>query len=237
MNRSNSSTKNSQKTLAVIPARGGSLRIPKKNLADFGGKPAIARVIEIARCSRIFERIVISTDDLEIASEAEVAGAAVIHRPQELSDDFTPLQPVVVHAINQVPTAQFVCLILATAILLRPERLRVAYSMLLKDPQLDYVIGIRRFGSPPQRGITLDEQGFVSMQSPEFLNARSQDLTPLYHDAGQFSFGRRKSWLSGQSSFVMRTRAIELSRGEAVDIDEPDDLIFARRLFEAESAK
>ena len=237
MNRSNSSTKNSQKTLAVIPARGGSLRIPKKNLADFGGKPAIARVIEIARCSRIFERIVISTDDPEIASEAVAAGAEVIHRPKNLSDDFTPLQPVIIHAIQRVPNAEFVCLILATAILLRPERLSVAYSTLLKDPELDYVIGIRRFDSPPQRGIALDEQGFVSMQSPEFLNARSQDLTPLYHDAGQFSFGRRKSWLSGQSSFVMRTRAIELSRGEAVDIDEPDDLIFARRLFEAESAK
>ena len=228
---------NHKKTLAVIPARGGSQRIPKKNLADFGGKPAISRVIEIVRCSRIFERIVISTDDLEIASEAKAAGAEVIHRSQELSDDFTPLQPVVVHAIKQVPDAEFVCLILATAILLRPERLSLAYSMLLKEPELDYVIGIRRFDSPPQRGIALDEQGFVSMQSPEFLNVRSQDLTPLYHDAGQFSFGHRTAWLSGRSSFVMRTRAIELSRGEAIDIDEPDDLIFARRLFEAERAK
>ena len=88
------------KALAVIPARGGSVRIPKKNLADFGGKPAITRVIQIAQDSGVFERIIVSTDDLAIVACAEAAGAEVIRRPPELSDGITPLQPVVVHALE-----------------------------------------------------------------------------------------------------------------------------------------
>ena len=225
------------KALAVIPARGGSVRIPEKNLADFGGKPAIARVIQIAQDSGVFERIAVSTDDPAIGACAEVAGAEIINRPPELSDGCTPLQPVVVHSMEQVPEVEFVCLILATAVLLRPERLSDAYYMLIRDPHLDYAIGIRRFDSPPQRAILVDQNGFVSMQSPEFFNTRSQDLTPLYHDAGQFSFGRREAWLSGTASFMMRSQGVELPRIEAVDIDEPEDLEFAKLLFEATRKK
>lgn len=233
MTPSSTSSRNSN-ALAVIPARGGSFRVPGKNLADFGGKPAIARVIQIAKDSGVFGRITVSTDDAAIAACAKTEGAEVIERPAELSDSFIPLMPVVTHAMDAVPEAEFVCLILATAILLRPERLARAYEMLTEDPSLDYAIGIRRFDSPYQRGILLDEHGFVSMRSPEYFNSRSQDLTPLYHDAGQFSFGRRAAWASGRESFMMRTQGIELPRGESVDIDEPADLEFARLLFEAQ---
>lgn len=224
-----------KKAFAVIPARGGSVRVPRKNMADFGGKPAVAHVIQIAKDCNAFERVAVSTDDKEIADYALSSGAEVIQRPPNLADGFTPLQPVVAHAIQQMPEADFICLILATAIFLRPESLRLAHSMLIEDSNLDYAIGVRRFDSPPQRGILLDEAGFVSMKSPEFINSRSQDLKPLYHDAGQFSFGRRIAWLSSRPSFMARTRGIELLRSEAIDIDEPEDLVFARLLFDAKN--
>lgn len=233
MKHNSSASSHQKKALAVIPARGGSLRIPRKNLADFGGKPALQHVIQIVRESGVFESVAVSTENEEIADQALLSGAEVIQRPLDLSDDFTPIQPVVEHAIRKMPETEFVCLILATAVLLRPERLKMAHNMLVKDPKLDYVIGVRRFESPPQRGIMLDEQGFISMQSPEFLNTRSQDLEPLYQDAGQFSFGRRVAWLSGRPSFITRTRGIELPRSEAIDIDDFEDLNFARLLFDA----
>ena len=220
--------------IAVIPARGGSVRIPGKNLADFDGTPSIARVIQIAHESAIFNRVIVSTDNKNIAICAEEAGAEIIERPANLSDGLTPIQPVVAHVIAATPEATHICLILATAVLLLPKRLNTAMTMLSEDPQLDFVIGIRKFESPPQRGFRLNDQGYVKMDKPENFNKRSQDLPALYHDAGQFSFGQRDAWLSGKASFIMRTRGIELPRWEAVDIDEPEDLDFARLLFRSQ---
>jgi len=226
--------KNKTNPIAVIPARGGSVRIPGKNLADFDGHPSIVRVIHIALESSIFNRVIVTTDDKNIADHASAAGAEIIKRPNHLSDGFTPIQPVVAHVIEAAPQATHICLILATAVLLLPKRLNSAMTMLSKDPQLDFVIGIRKFESPPQRGFLLNDKGYVEMQSPENFNKRSQDFPALYHDAGQFSFGKRDAWLSGKPSFMMRTRGIKLPRWEAVDIDEPEDLDFARLLFNSQ---
>jgi pseudaminic acid cytidylyltransferase len=220
--------------IAVIPARGGSVRIPGKNLADFDGVPSIARVIQMAHESAIFNRVIVSTDDKNIAICAKKAGAEIIERPADLSDGLTPIQPVVAHVIAATPEATHICLLLATAVLLLPKRLHTAITMLSEDPQLDFVIGIRKFESPPQRGFSLNDEGCVEMVSPEHFNTRSQDLPSLYHDAGQFSFGHRDAWLSGKASFMMRTRGIELLKWESVDIDEPEDLDFARLLFHSQ---
>jgi len=223
--------------IAVIPARGGSVRIPGKNLADFGGVPSITRVVQIAHESSIFNRVIVSTDDKNIAKCAAKAGAEIIERSAELADNLTPIQPVVANVIAAAPEATHICLILATAVLLLPKRLNHALDMLSADPHLDFVIGIRKFESPPQRGFRLNNQGYVEMDSPEYFNTRSQDLPTLYHDAGQFSFGNREAWLSGKASFMMRTRGIELPRWEAVDIDEPEDLDFARLIFQSQKKR
>lgn len=224
-------------SIAVIPARGGSRRIPGKNMIEFGSKPALALAIGVALESGVFDGVVVSTDDLLIAECARSEGAQVIERPVELSDDYTPIQPVIIHAVDSEPQAEIVCLVLSTAILLAPERLRRAHEMLLEDPSLDFVIGVRQFESPPQRGLLLNKDGFVSMRSPEMFDKRSQDLPPLFYDAGQFAFGRREAWVSGKPSFTSRTRAIELPRWEAVDIDEPEDLVFAKLLFKSQNSQ
>ena len=230
--------KNLVSTVAVIPARGNSKRIPGKNLSEFGSKPALAHSIKIALDSGVFSKVLVSTEDPEIAKCASREGAEVVNRPTELADDYTPIMPVIVHAIqNSVPEAEVVCLVLATAILLAPERLRDAHTTLMADPFLDYVIGVRRFDTPPQQALFLDQDGFVSMESPKMFNKRSQDLPPLYYDAAQFSFGRREAWLQGKQAFTSRTRAIQLPRWEAIDIDEPEDLAYARLLFEAQLNK
>ena len=224
-------------SIAVIPARGGSRRIPGKNMIEFGAKPALAHVIGIALESGVFDGVVVSTDDTLIAECARSEGASVVERPAELSGDYIPIQPVINHAVDTEPQAKIVCLVLSTAILLAPKRLGCAHQMLLSDPSLDFVIGVRQFESPPQRGLFLNEDGLVSMQSPEMFDKRSQDLPPLFYDAGQFSFGRREAWVSGKPSFTSRTRAIELPRWEAVDIDEPEDLVFAELLFKAQNSQ
>jgi len=220
--------------VAVIPARGNSKRIPGKNLSEFGSKPALAHAIGIALESGVFRRVLVSTEDHDIAKCASDEGAEVVNRPIELADDYTPIMPVIDHAIRtSIPEAEVVCLVMATAILLAPERLRCAHNILLSDPSLDYVIGVRRFDTPPQQALFVDQDGFVSMESPEMFNKRSQDLPPLYYDAAQFSFGWREAWLQGKPSFTSRTQAIQLDRWEAIDIDEPEDLAYAKLLFEA----
>jgi len=221
--------------IAVIPARGGSRRIPGKNLIEFGSKPALAHSIGIALESGVFDRVLVSTDDPDIAKCASDEGAEVVDRPAELSDDFTPILPVIVHAIQSAPQAEVVCLVMATAILLSPERLRCAHKILTLDPSLDYVVGVRRFDTPPQQALLLDQDGLVSMQSPEMFEKRSQDLPALFYDAGQFSFGRREAWVAGKLSFTSRTQSIQLPRWEAVDIDEPEDLAYAKILFEMQA--
>ena len=224
INRSNS--------VAIIPARGGSERIPLKNMSDFGGKPALHRVISIAKESDIFEKIIVSTDNSIIADYAISIGVDIIRRPDKLSDNLTPIQPVIAHALSKMPDFEFACMILPTAVLLHPKRLQSAKALLSRYQELDFAIGIRRYDSPPQRALFLDNQGNVKMEQPEMFHKRSQDLRKLYFDAGQFSFGTRTAWLSGKPSFLLRTRGIELSRIESIDIDEPEDLEFAQRLFD-----
>lgn len=220
-----------EKSVALIPARGGSKRIPRKNLALFGAKPAIGHVIEIAQQSGVFSDVAVSTDDDEIAKAAEKFGASIVERPTGLADDQTPILPVVQHAISAYPDASHVCMLIATAVFLQPSILTRAANLLKLEPCLDYVIAVQRFASPPQRGLTMSEAGRIAMLHPELFSARSQDLDPMFHDAGLFSFGRRQAWLEGLPSFTANTRAIEVSRLDSIDIDEPEDLAFARALF------
>ena len=221
------------RSIAIIPARGGSKRIPRKNIAPFGGRPAIARVIDAALASKVFETVVVSTDDDEIATVARRAGAQIVMRPPELSGDMTPMNPVILHAYEQMGADyDAIGLIFATAVFLTPELLRDASDRLAEDADLDYVLTLRRFETPPQRGLLCDEAGRVSMCDPSSLTTRTQDLTPIYRDAGMTTIGRTRAWLSGSHSFTARTFGLEVDALSAIDIDEPEDLAFAQALFE-----
>lgn len=222
--------------IAVIPARGGSKRIPRKNIKPFRGRPMIGWSIAAAFESGCFDRVIVSTDDEEIASVATACGAEVpFMRPPSLSDDHTPTIPVIAHAIEQLRTGASdvaaVCCIYATAPLLSANDLRRGYE-LLATSGCSYVFPAVSYPSPIQRAFRVNEEGMVQMFWPEQFNTRSQDLEPAYHDAGQFYWGRPDAWHGGTPIFTPDSRALIVPRYRVADIDSMEDWEQAELLAE-----
>ena len=223
--------------LAVIPARGGSKRIPRKNIKLFCGKPMIAWSIEAARQSGCFDQIVVSTDDAEIAEVARQNGAQVpFMRPAELSDDHTGTTAVIAHAINwfvaQGQTPAQVCCLYATAPFVGADDLRRGL-IVLTETGSDYAFSVTSYAFPIQRAIRINETGRVEMFNSEHFNTRSQDLEEAYHDAGQFYWGRAGAWLQGRMIFSPDATPVRLPRHRVQDIDTPEDWTRAEWLFKA----
>lgn len=224
-------------SIAIIPARGGSKRIPRKNVRDFCGKPMLAWSIEGALKSGCFEQVIVSTDDDEIAHVARSWGAEVpFLRPSELSDDNTPTRQVVNHAIREVEKLfdlpQYVCCIYATAPFLQVADLQEGFQMLLERAD-DFVFAATRFAYPIQRALRLTANGGVEMLFPENRLARSQDLEEAYHDAGQFYWGKTTAFLSDLPTFSPLSHAIILPRYRVHDIDTWEDWRLAEIVFRA----
>lgn len=213
--------------LAVIPARGGSKRIPRKNIKPFGGKPMIKWSIEAARDADIFDRIVVSTDDTEIAAVARDCGADVpFIRPAELSDDHTGTIPVVAHTIEwhhvHGHDLSHVCCIYATAPFIQSEDIRLGLETLIQSGA-DFAFSMASFAFPIQRAVRLRTDGRVEMVDPMQFETRSQDLPESYHDAGQFYWGTSSAWLSGAPIFGPVSVPVILPRYRVQDIDTPED--------------
>lgn len=221
--------------IAVIPARGGSKRIPRKNVRPFCGKAMICWPIEAALASDCFDRVLVSTDDPEIARTAESAGAeAPFVRPPELCGDHTPTSPVIAHAIEWVQAQgqqpEAVCCIYATAAFLRPTDLIEGYKALVSTGSA-FAFSVTSFPAPIQRALRITAAGRVEMFSPENFLVRSQDLEPAYHDAAQFYWGRPEAWLSGRPIFSSAAAPVLLPRNRVQDIDTPEDWAAAELMF------
>ena len=227
--------------LAIIPARGGSKRIPRKNIKPFCGKPMIAWSIEAALESGCFDRIIVSTDDEEIAEVARQYGAEVpFMRPLELSDDHTGTIPVIRHAIETINSqgraVEQACCLYATAPFIRAEDLRRGLEI-LQGSGGDYAFSVTSYAFPIQRAIRLTPEGRVEMFNPEHFSTRSQDLEEAYHDAGQFYWGRADAWLQGKMIFSPASLPVMLPRHRVQDIDTPEDWVRAEWLFKAMQAQ
>lgn len=223
--------------LALIPARGGSKRIPRKNIRDFAGKPMIGYAIAAALDSGAFDAVVVSTDDEEIASVSRRLGAEVpFMRPAELADDHTPTVPVIAHAIRTVAdlgrNADLVCCIYPGVPLLPPAELRRGLQVLEAPGSRPYVFPVLHFPSPVQRALRRLPDGSTEPLYPQYVNTRTQDLEPAYFDAGQFYWGRSEAWLSGLALHANGT-TIVLSEDSTVDIDRPEDWRRAEALYRA----
>ncbi|MGC8697049.1 MAG: pseudaminic acid cytidylyltransferase [Halothiobacillus sp.] len=226
--------------LAVIPARGGSKRIPRKNIKLFHGKPMIAWSIAVALESGCFDEVIVSTDDLEIAAIALAYGARVpFMRPADLACDHTPTIPVVAHAINwfeqQGTVPLDVCCIYATAPLLQPAAIRAGLD-LLNETGAPYTFAATRYAFPIQRALKRMADGRMAMFDPSHFATRSQDLEEAFHDAGQFYWGRATAWLAGQPIFD-GSAAVLLPRHRVQDIDTSEDWTRAEWLFAAMQAE
>lgn len=223
--------------IAIIPARGGSKRIPRKNVRLFEGKPMIAWSIEAARQSGCFEKTIVSTDDAEIADVALEWGAEVpFLRPAELADDYTGTIPVIAHAVewmsSHVKKVELACCLYATAPFVLPQDLRRGFEM-LQGSDADYAFSVTSFAFPIQRALRIDGTQRVEMFNPEHFNTRSQDLEEAWHDAGQFYWGRAEAWLASRPLFSHASVAVPLPRYRVQDIDTAEDWERAEWMFKA----
>ncbi|MGV8934441.1 MAG: pseudaminic acid cytidylyltransferase [Gallionellaceae bacterium] len=223
--------------IAVIPARGGSKRIPRKNIKPFCGKPMIAWSIEAALQSACFDQVIVSTDDDEIAEVARQYGAQVpFIRPAELSDDHTGTIPVIRHAIEwfqaqgQAPAQ--VCCLYATAPFVSVDDLRRGLAV-LTDTGSDYAFAVTSYAFPIQRAIRITPANRAEMFNPEHFNTRSQDLEEAFHDAGQFYWGTAAAWLQERRIFAVNSVPLILPRHRVQDIDTPEDWTRAEWLFKS----
>ena len=223
--------------IAIIPARGGSKRIPRKNIKPFAGKPIMGWVIDAARESNLFERIIVSTDDNDIAEVAIEHGAEVpFQRPPELSDDHAGIIEVVQHAIGwtrkeDIPV-EYVCCILATAPFLRDDILSSAFEKLIES-NASYAFSVTGYPFPIQRAIRIDKTGRVEALWPENISARSQDFEEVYHDAGQFYWGTREAFEQGDVIYSNCSVPIKLPTYLVQDIDTFEDWKRAELMFNA----
>jgi pseudaminic acid cytidylyltransferase len=225
-------------TIAVIPARRGSKRIPRKNVRPFCGKPMIAWPISATLDAGIFEAVIVSTDDDEIAAVAKSAGAEVpFIRPAELCDDHTATKPVIAHAIrwweqNRGPL-EFCCCVYATAPFLRPEYIRQGFDILQANPNADFAFSVTSYAFPIFRSLQIAQDGRVRMFWPENELKRSQDLPEAWHDAGQFYWGRRDAFLGDKGFFSGNSYPVVLPRHRVQDIDTLEDWERAEMMFAA----
>lgn len=221
--------------LALIPARGGSKRIPQKNIMPFMGKPMIAYAIELAKQFHHFDAVMVSTDDHDIANVAVAYGAEVPFLRTSAADDNATLLDVIANVIAEYQSRgkiyDAVCCILPTAVLARVSDLNQCYSI-FESGNYDSVFPVSKFPYPTQRALVRDKQGLVRMERPEFGQSRSQDLEPTFHDAGQFYWLRPKQCLSKKSIITDASQCIALPEYLVQDIDEEADLVMAEAKFQ-----
>jgi pseudaminic acid cytidylyltransferase len=221
--------------IAVIPARGGSKRIPRKNIKEFCGKPMIAWPIEVAKESGLFEHIIISTDDEEIAEISKSCGAEVpFMRSAELSDDYVGTTEVIAHAVSWMQEQKWqleaVCCIYATSVFLTTEDLEKGFDA-MSNGNWSYAFSVTDFEYPIFRSFKENSFGGVEMFFPEHFENRSQDLPIALHDAAQFYWGKPNAWLENLNLFENHSFPVKLPRWRIQDIDTIDDWKWAELLF------
>lgn len=227
--------------LCVIPARGGSKRIPRKNIRSFAGKPIIAYSIQAALQTGLFDRVMVSTDDAEIAGVARAWGAEVpFLRPATLADDHTGTAAVVKQAIqwhlDQGAPPDQVCCLYATAPFIQPDHLIRACQRLVESGK-SFVFSVTSYPFPIQRALRTLAHGEVEAIHPEFRNTRSQDLEPAWHDAGQFYWGTAEAFLEDRPIFSTASLAFVLPPHLVQDIDTEEDWERAELMFQAWSLR
>lgn len=223
------------KSICIIPARGGSKRIPRKNVKDFLGKPIIAYSIEAALKSNLFDVVMVSTDDEEIAEVAKNYGADVpFMRSAETSNDFATTADVINEVLDQYQRKgsrfDIVACIYATAPFITVECLKKGIES-IKIGGLDSAFTCVAYSYPVQRGLIFGADGFIQMKWPEYKAARSQDLDKFYHDAGQYYISKVDAFRKNNSFWGPRTSAIILDELMVQDLDTPTDWAIAEMKY------
>ena len=216
-----------KKILAVITARGGSKRIPRKNIKEFCGKPIIAYSIEAAIKSDMFEEVMVSTDDKEIVEVAKAYGASVpFIRSEKTSDDYATTSDVILEVLERYKemgkTFDYICCVYPTAPFVTAEKLQKAVKLMEENNPVG-IIPVIPFSYPPQRCFVIDENNNMQYKYREYVQARSQDLEKQYHDAGQFYVYHTEKYLASKGKIIDGIMPMILSEMEVQDIDNEED--------------
>ncbi len=222
--------------IAILPARGGSKRIKNKNIINIGGRPMIHNTIQTLKKSKIFDDIIVSTDSIRIKKISIKAGAKIYFtRPKNLSNDHVGTFEVINHTINFLHNKfkrfpKYVCCVYPTSILLNKNDIIQSYKK-IKENKWNFVISVTSFGHPPQRGFYITK-GKISMIDKKNYKKRTQDLKKIFHDAGQFYWGKTDSWLKKKFLFSKNSFGYTLARNRAIDVDDKEDLILLKKIFQ-----
>lgn len=223
--------------IAVIPARGGSKRIPRKNIRPFLGKPIIAYPIAAAREAGLFDHVIVSTDDEEIAAVARQHGAETpFLRPAEISGDRTATVDVIRHAADwsagHLGPIDFICCIYATAVFVDGAALKHGYDE-MRAANTDYAVSVVRYPAPIERAMRIGANGRLAAVNLAGMAMRSQDIEDAWHDAGQFYWGSPAAFAATQAERIARAVPVVLPKGHVQDIDTEEDWRHAERLYRA----
>ena len=217
--------------IAIITARGGSKRIPRKNIKEFCGKPIINYSIEAALASGIFDEVMVSTDDEEIAEIAKKAGAKVpFFRSAETSNDTATTADVLLEVLDEYEkrdqSFEYGCCIYPTAPFVTARKLKEAMDELVKSGA-ESIVPMQEFSYPPQRGLFIDDKGLVKMLHPEYATTRSQDLQKQYHECGQFYIFRNDAFRIQKDTTMEKSIPYIIDPVESQDIDNESDWLLA----------
>lgn len=218
-------------TVAVIPARGGSKRLPRKNILDLAGRPMLAYSIEIARQTGLFDEVYVSTEDEQIADVARRCGAGVIQRPSSIAEDRSTVAQVCIHALESLREVEVFCCIYATAVLLRPESIKSARLSLDSPSSVDFVMGVSQYEHPPVQALVEDADGLLSYMWPEWRGVQSQFYPKLVVSNGTFYWGRKEPMLREGTFYGRRLRGFVVPPDQVSDIDDIKDFERVRQIL------
>ena len=222
--------------LLIIPARGGSKRIPRKNIRDFRGKPIIELAIQRSKELELFDKIIVSTDDYEIAEVSKNAGAEIpFIRPKRISGDFIPTRQVILHAIewfkNRNIEFNLICCLYPTSIFLEKKDLASAMELINQSHENKYIFSATNYTHPIERSFSINKKGIALMNYPSKFNERSQDLKSTYHDAAQFYMAKSNTWIEKENIFDQGVPFI-LPKWKSIDIDTYEDWEMAEIIYD-----
>lgn len=222
-------------TVALIPARGGSKRLPRKNILEVGGVPMLAHPILAAHESGLFEHIYVSTEDAEIAKIANQYGAEVIGRPLQIAEDRSTVVEVCIHALESKPDIDLICCLYATAVLLTKETLIAASKLLSDAPEADFVMGVSEYEHPPVQALKPDDNGYLAYQWPEWRGIQSQFHPHLVVSNGTFYWARRHALMEEKTFYGHRLKGFIVPYEQVSDVDTREDAIKITSKFSTKS--
>ena len=211
------------KTIAIIPARGGSKRLPRKNVLKLNGQPMLSYPIRTAKASGLFDEVYVSTEDAEIADVARQFGAEVIERPVQISEDRSTVVEVCLHALEVLPNVELMCCIYATAVLLTPNTLGASRALLDQKPEANFVMGVSEYMHPPVQALVADECGYLSYMWSEWSGMQSQFYPHLLVSNGTHYWARREALMQEKTFYGHRLVGHVVPEEEVSDINTQVD--------------